>query len=411
MPHRGSPTRFATRSIARPLGGLPGSQAGSQSRVNAGRSSRRQSVQRSSPRFGTQERGSRTDAVANFRRRFGGEPDEPITDPNELPRFITPENTLRRQRLGFDVRNVSADTRGLSRIADRLANFDVGDTALGEGSEFQGFLQSQLRGDLEGGLNREDLVRRLFESQLPGLDRQFDDRAEGIAQRTSALGRTGSGLVDREFAELNNEALRAREGLLGRITAQAAQQAIQDRLGLFGAGQGLAGLEQQRDIAGAQLPLQALQAAGGVEGRAASLGLQAAGQNRATDLARSAFLQQQQAREDMLARQAMQDRADQLRFMERGFQSARDVPFALDRTAGREMAGSRQFGTQAGLTREQIAAARAAEERAGMSPAAVATEAMRFMPRRGDVDITGSRGPIVPRTTTPILRDPRLPSG
>ena len=423
---------------------------------------------------GTQERGSGTDSLTKLRRpttvtggghgfqparpilkggpgtQAGSQSGQPVTDPNDLPRFITPENTLRRQRLGFDVRdvrsplvgaedigfervesptfgplqqvsarNVSADTGQLDSIIDQLRNQATsGEGAPAAESEFLRFLQRQVRGDLEGGLNREELIRRQFNAVLPEMEAQFQDQAEQVAGQTAALGRTGSGLVDRQFADLENEQERLLQGQLGQITSRAAAQAIQDRLGLMGAGQGLAETELSREAARAQALNNALSQAGGLAATGAELGLQgqmanqdaslraglanqqtalqraqanqqarlqsrlanqdaglqsamanqeaalraglanqgsimdAQRLNRNTDLERGRFLERQRAFEDRMARQAMNDRARQMQFLQQGFANQ---PFnQLNQGINTLLQGSGQFGANAALINQGL---------------------------------------------------------
>lgn len=322
------------RDSAGSSGGRAGSQSGSQSRTRAGSQRRSSAVKRTLPmgnqssmRFGTQERGSQTDGVARTRRnspqpqepnitvqggggtRFIGDdvqmpvlksdvptpqnpnvpgmtpgsepgfgrdfsgghqaPDlgqeqglsrvsppqqgqqrggQPVTDPNQLDRFITPENTLRQQRLGFGVEPQS--------LADQ--------------------------------------VQQRFESALPQLNANFQNQAEDIAQRTSRLGRTGSGMVDREFADLENEQRAARENLLGRLTFQGAQSDV--------------------------------------------------GRDMQAQMAQQQHLRQQQQREDQLARQGMSDRAQQMRFLQMGMQQPTS---ALQGAAQTQMLAGNEFGANA----------------------------------------------------------------
>lgn len=279
-------------------GGAAGSQAGSQARTRAGSQRRSAPVKRMFggmrdrlQSFGEQERGSGTDAVAGIRRRspasnqvvdlgndilrgttmgdvptsmggtLGG-PERhaaggaPVTDPNQLDRFITRENTLRNQRLGFGVDPMSLE----QTVMDR------------------------------------------FQSALPQLNEQFQQQAQGIAQRTAALGRTGSGMVDREFADLNRRQQAARENLLGRLTFQGAQQDV--------------------------------------------------GTDLQTQLARQDHLRRLQQREDQLARSAMGDRANQLRFLQRGMSQPTG---ALQGAAGTNIFGAGEFGANAGGLLEQLA--------------------------------------------------------
>lgn len=346
-------------SIMDPLqklnGGRAGSQSGSRSGARQGNQRRRQDVKRSG-RFGTQERGAGTDGVANMRRR--GRRIHSVRPPQSGPdngnfgrQEVTPQNTLRNQRLGFNVRNVDPATeglRGLSQQFQDLAN-QGGPAA---STDFLSGLKQNVQEDLAGGLNRENLIKRQFESQLPFLNEQFDKKANEIAERTSALGRTGSGMTDREFAELENQQQLKREGLLGQITADAAQQAIQDRLGLMQAGQGLAGQQLQREAQAGRANRAALQGAGRLSRAASRLGLRGQQANQQRDLARQRHLRQQQRREDQLARQAMQDRARQMQFMQQG--GFTNPQGAIGQAAQTAMMGANEFGANAGAINQQL---------------------------------------------------------
>jgi hypothetical protein len=89
-----------------------------------------------------------------------GEPmsNDPLTDPNALDRFITPENTLINQRIGWDVRDT--DSAKIDKaFSTALKAARGGGANVGESENLQ-YMFDQLRGDFEGGMNREDLIRR-----------------------------------------------------------------------------------------------------------------------------------------------------------------------------------------------------------------------------------------------------------
>jgi hypothetical protein len=162
-------------------------------------------------------------------------------------------------------------------------------------------------------------------------------------------------MYDREFADITQRGDEARFGLLGNITAQAASQAIQDRLGLYGAGSSLAGIEANRDISGAQISNafrgQGLQALLG----AAGLDLNRQGADIGTDLARRNALMGEREHEYRMSRDAMADQANQMAYMNQGFQS--NPLDQINRTAGTEMGASEQYGANAGQIGQELGAA------------------------------------------------------
>jgi len=285
----------------------------------------------------------------------------PVTDTSQLDRFLTPENTLINQRIGLDAREIDRGRVDQS-FEEALNAIRGGGDKVGQSADLQSLLSS-LRGDIDGGLNREDIVRRQFEAQLPFLDEQFAEQSRRLGERTASLGRTGGGFVDRDFADLDLRALRGREGLLGKLTADAAEQEIQDRLGLFNAGTGLTGVQASRDIAGAQTANafrgQGLNALLG----AASLDIQGQEIGVRSDFGRADFLQRERAFERSQARDAMSDRRTELGFQSRGFES--NPQGQLNTTAGTILDASGQFGTNAGQIGDTIAANAKARAAAG----------------------------------------------
>lgn len=311
---------------------------------------------------------------------------EPVTDPNALPGTITPENTLRNRRIGFDVARGGTSTRGLRSISDQLSAL-AEDLKTSGSSEFLGGLQDRVSGLLDGGLNREDIVRRQFEAQLPALDERLEQQLEQLGKRTASLGRTGGGFVNTSVGDRFLAAQRSREALLGQLTSQAAGQEIQDQLGLLGAGANLG----QVGIQAERAPLAALSAAGGLAGQAANIGLQGAGQRQRADLERLRFLERSQGREDRLAREAQQNELARLALARQGF--------ASDPT-GLFLDASRRFGGAAARTGSQAGSG-------------AATAAERFLPRR-QPDPSVLRFPE-PQVTGPVFnpdprQDPRLPA-
>lgn len=212
---------------------------------------------------------------------------------------ITPDNTLRNQRLGFDVqaRDVAAPG-GYERVNAR---------------------------DTSGS------IKSAFDAQLPALMQQFKDESRQLVQRTAAMGRTGSGLFNRDTGFVGDRALQARESLLGNLTFQATQadanRALQAAMGNQSAGLQSNSIAAQIAQANANRALQ-------------------------VDMARQAHWGQQQSREDMLANQAMQNQQIQAMLLGQGFQGA--PTGAVNAAAGTTMAGAEMYGANAGQLNSQI---------------------------------------------------------
>jgi len=223
-----------------------------------------------------------------------------LTDPNSLSRTITPENSLRDQRLGFGVeaQNVGA-TQGTAGVA---LNF-----------------------------NSNEAIRNAFESNLGMLNQDMVDQSRELAMRTSALGRAGSGLFNRDTGFISDRSRQTRESLLGNLAFRAIQ-ADQGR-------------NLQASIANqnAELSTQAINAriAQGNAGRAQDVGF-----------ARQRQMEGLQTREDMLARQAMGDRRMQMMLLQAGFGGA---PFAqMGQEANGLVNASGQFADNAGVVNNQL---------------------------------------------------------
>lgn len=61
-----------------------------------------------------------------------------------------------------------------------------------------------------------------FNAQIPGMDAALEATVRNLGRSTSAMGRTGSGLYDREFRNIVAQEQGARQGLLGDMTMRAA---------------------------------------------------------------------------------------------------------------------------------------------------------------------------------------------
>ena len=221
-----------------------------------------------------------------------------ITDPNALPAQITPENTLRGQRLGFGVE--------AQQVADPAAVADI---------------QSR---DTEGA------IQAAFQAAMPQLNQQFADESEALAKRTSALGRTGSGQFNKETGFISDRARGAREALLGNLAFTAIQG------------------DANRALQASQANLQS---GLGQQNLAAQIAQANAAARQNVGFAQQGFLQQQQQREDALAREAVQDQATRMGFLGQGFGG--DPTGAVGLAAQTGLQGSENFGANAATLNQQ----------------------------------------------------------
>jgi len=222
-----------------------------------------------------------------------------ITDPNTLQSAITPENTLRTQRLGFGVEagNVAAPGEAQQVNPD-------------------GTVQS---------------VQDAFAAQLPQLQQQLRDEIEGLSKSTSALGRTGIGIFDKDAGVLGERNASARESLLGNLLFQATQS---DASRALSAAQG----NQATDLSQKNL--------------AANIAQSNADRALDVDFARQSHLANLQAREDTLGRQAAGDEALRLQLLQQGFAGA--PTGAIGNAANVLTGGSAQFGDNASVLGNQV---------------------------------------------------------
>ena len=215
---------------------------------------------------------------------------------------ITPENTLRNQRLDFETKAQQvAGPGGFERVKSR---------------------------------NTTGAISRTFNANLPQLMQQFKDESRQLAQRTSALGRTGSGLFNRDTGFVGDRALQARESLLGNLTFQSTQadanRALQASLG--------------NQSAGIQSSSLAAQVAGANANRALQV-----------DMARQQHFAAQQSREDQLARDSMANLQIQAMLAGQGFNN--QPTGAVGQAANTGLAAGQQFGANAGQINAGNAAA------------------------------------------------------
>jgi hypothetical protein len=214
---------------------------------------------------------------------------------------ITPENTLRNQRLDFEVGKGSAGGRHQT-------------------SGGGGFSKVKSR-------NTVGAISSAFNAQLPQLMQQFKDESRALVGRTAAMGRTGSGLFNRDTGFVGDRALQARESLLGNLSFQATQadanRALQAALG-----------NQSAGIQSSSL--------------AANIAAQNANRAMQIDMARQQHFGAQQAREDAMAQQAMQNLQIQGMLTGQGFNGA--PTGAVGQAAGAAQAGAGQYGANAAQT-------------------------------------------------------------
>lgn len=89
-------------------------------------------------------------------------------------------------------------------------------------SSFSGGVSSGGGGFNVNAKSVQDQAMKTFFSQLPKMNIDFADQADQLAQKTAAMGRTGSGLFNRDTGYLSDRSLASRESMLGNIGLQAA---------------------------------------------------------------------------------------------------------------------------------------------------------------------------------------------
>ena len=107
-----------------------------------------------------------------------------------------------------------------------VSGFNINSGALSRGSAMNAQAQSASGGrNLAFKINPQsvlDNAMQAFQAQLPGLNQDFADKSEQLAKGTSAMGRTGSGLFNRDTGFISDRARSTREGLLGNLAFQGA---------------------------------------------------------------------------------------------------------------------------------------------------------------------------------------------
>lgn len=69
-----------------------------------------------------------------------------------------------------------------------------------------------------------------FQAQLPQMNIDFADQSDQLAKKTASMGRTGSGLFNRDTGYISDRSRAAREGMLGNLSFTAAQSDAANRL-------------------------------------------------------------------------------------------------------------------------------------------------------------------------------------
>jgi hypothetical protein len=249
---------------------------------------------------------------------------------------------------------------------------------------------------------------RTFQSQLPQMDIEFADASDQLAKKTAAMGRTGSGLFNRDTGYISDRARAKRESTLGNLAfgaattdasnslqAQIQQQQLreaqegrfantnvanmQSNNALLGQSQGnmlQALLGNQRTALSSAQSNQdaALRAAMANQssanqmgqfnvGEANSMGqfnaqndINAQMQNLANQISQNQFganfMQQQQGYQNQLANQAQQDFINQMNMFGQGFNYD---PGSAMIGAGAGMQGiAGMYGDQAGMANQQM---------------------------------------------------------
>ncbi len=138
--------------------------------------------------------------------------------PGQVNTTITPGQSNFTPVSGID--NVTAQTIRGGPGVDPTANAAVG--------------QSATAGNRLGhNINTTSVMRNAmdaFNSQLAGMNIDFADQSDQLAKRTAAMGRTGSGLFNRDTGYISDRSRAAREGMLGNLSFTAAQSDAANRL-------------------------------------------------------------------------------------------------------------------------------------------------------------------------------------
>lgn len=272
---------------------------------------------------------------------------------------ITPDSTLRDQRLDFNM-VLPQMTAGAVDAPSPLdfGGFSIDPSAFsvgGGGGGGGGFTVTPQ--------SVQQQAMDTFQSQLPQMNIDFADQTEDLVKRTAAMGRTGSGLFNRDTDYLSDRGRAAREALLGNLGFQAAttdaSNDLQAQIATGNFDSQAKDRSLQGSMASASNALQAalanaqmnqsgqffdremnMRADEGNANRAQNADMFNIGNTMQLALERMGLAERQQGREDNLANQAQNDFATQMGFLGQGF--ANDPASML-------MGGSGMLGNLAGM--------------------------------------------------------------
>lgn len=132
-------------------------------------------------------------------------------------------------------------------------------------------------------INREKLMREQFGLVESDINRGFERSLEDAGRRAAALGRIGMGATNTTFGDITSERNKQLRDAQTRLSIEGAQRQIADRLGILGAAGGLVEGQRGERIANAQIAAQDRATQARLEAEA--MGLNAAAQRQAADLA------------------------------------------------------------------------------------------------------------------------------
>ena len=152
---------------------------------------------------------------------------------------IDPKNSLRGQQItpGTVDSNVAAKNVNFTPVSaiDPVAAQKIAGMA-GTGPVGYNAAQAQTAGGGErlgvnvGTSSVKNDAMSAFNAQLPGMNIDFADQSDQLAKRTSAMGRTGSGLFNRDTGYISDRSRASRESMLGNLSFTAAQTDAANRL-------------------------------------------------------------------------------------------------------------------------------------------------------------------------------------
>lgn len=251
--------------------------------------------------------------------------------------------SLRGSQIGWGVGDHQID---MSPFTNQFQNVGAGNVNVGRYTHDPNIAKYDTKGE----------ALNFFNAQQPLMMQRFRDEVDALSKRTAAMGRTGSAVFNRDTGYTSDRSLAAREAMLGNIGFQAVTndaarntQADIAREGMIGQNLGLRG---QLDAGNMNRGLQASMAnqAAGLQnqGLQAQLAMANQGMGFQRDMARQQWAQSERSYQDMLANQAMQDRANQLGMFGQGAQFGYDPTMGAVDLASLLMGASGQYGGQAG---------------------------------------------------------------